>query len=85
MKEAVIMLEYRKCGENSEKSAFEYFVEGRTDERGTVSLDRASGGVVIEELAYTDEFRIYAMHLMSRLRKEFREGSVSDSGMVAWY
>lgn len=79
------MLEYRKCGEDSMKLTFEYFVEGRREERGTVSLDLASGEASVDELAGTDGFSIYAMHLLSRLRKEAREGSVSDSGTVAWY
>lgn len=79
------MLDYRKCSEDIGKTMFEYFVEGRTEERGTVALDHASGEASIEELASTDRFSIYAMHLLSRLRKEAREGSVSDSGTVAWY
>lgn len=79
------MLEYRKCGEDVGRTAFEYFVEGRSEERGTVPLDRESGEASIEELAGTDRFSIYAMHLLSRLRKEAHDGHVSDFGTVAWY
>lgn len=79
------MLEYRKYGESIGKTVFEYFVEGRSEERGTVLLDRESGEASIEELASTDRFSIYAMHLLSRLRNDFRNGSVSDSGIVAWH
>jgi hypothetical protein len=79
------MLDYRKCGEDIGKTMFEYFVEGRSEERGTVILDHESGEAVVDELASTDKFSIYAMHLLSQLRKEAREGNVSDSGTVAWY
>lgn len=79
------MLKYNLVEAEKNKLTYEYFVEGREAERGLASIDLTTGEAQVEKLAKTDEFSIYAFHLLSTLRNQHKENDYQDSGMVAWY
>ena len=79
------MLRYNLIKNEENKLTYEYFVEGRKEERGICFIDLATGEAQVEKLAKTDEFSWYAFHLLSTLRSQYKENNFLDSGMVAWY
>lgn len=79
------MLKYNLIEAEENNLTYEYFVEGREDERGLASIDLTTGEAQIKELANTDTVQLYALHLLSTLRNQYKINDFRETGMVAWY
>ncbi len=78
------MLKYKKVQETKNRIIYEYYPEGGL-ESGIVSVDKVTGECKIEVVAANDINEIYALQLLSRLRKFVATGTFEESGLVAWY
>lgn len=78
------MLRFKMVESGHGKLVYRYYPEGK-DDYGVVSYDESTGISTIELLAEDDDFRIYALKMMSRIRAMKVKGTFDTEGMVAWY
>ena len=78
------MLKFKMVESEDGKLVYRYFPEGKED-YGVISYDEKTDTTTIETLAKEDEFRWYALKMLSRIRKMKEKGTFDTEGMIAWY
>lgn len=77
------MLDYEKTHADENARSFDYFVEGRKEDRGTVIYHVASGEADVVAPAPGDYANYYANHLLLELERN--RGNLPDFGCLMWY
>lgn len=79
------MLDYRVVHIGDKQAIYDYFVEGKQSQKGTISINLDTKKCSIDSLPEQDRHKDYAFHLMRRLEEMARDGEFRDSGTVMWY
>ena len=78
------MLKFKMIEKNDDIVTYRYWPE-QDAEYGEVTAKTKDGELVSMRLALEDEFKTYAFHMLSRIRKFAKDKSFDEDGMIAWY
>ena len=63
---------------------YRYFPEGKA-ESGLVSFNKKTKEFSIVSLPEIDRHKVYALKMVTRIRKNITEDSFENDGIIAWY
>ena len=78
------MLRFKLIEEKNGVVFYKYYPENE-DKSGIVSIDKITKICNINKISSNDSNQIYALKILSRLRKFARDNVYEKDGIVAWY
>lgn len=78
------MLKYEIIENNADVVTYRYFPDGGSV-FGTLTVSKKDSGIVKQEIAPDDDFRVYLLKMYKHIREFILNGKYNQSGIIAWY
>lgn len=78
------MLKYEQIENNSKYAVYKYYPEGKS-EAGVLAVSKINKEIIRLDLAPDDEFKWYALKLYKRIKNWIDNGTLPQTGKIAWY